>query len=190
LREERVLTLDTEAVGREVERRLRADCGEGWVLSTHTRRLLAEAVDVGMGEAGLHWREYVEHPDGFKHAARRATDRAKRWLRRERKRRQKEGQGWLAAMALAGAMYGREDVALPEDAADLPVLVQLELEQLRRLIEALDKPERLVVEARYWCGEPGRNLPWPDVARAVGRSPRTVRTIHARALDELRSWMS
>lgn len=64
------MTLDTEAVGREVERRLRADCGGGWMLSTHTRRLLAEAVDVGMSEAGLHWREYVEYPDGFKRAAR------------------------------------------------------------------------------------------------------------------------
>jgi DNA-directed RNA polymerase specialized sigma24 family protein len=160
------------------------------MLSTLTRRLLAEAVDVGMGEAGLHWREYVEHPDGFKRAARRATDRAKRWLRREKKRRHTEDRAWVDAMALAGAMYGRDDVALPTDAADVPVLVQLELEQLRRLVDALDKPERVVVEARYWHGEPGRNLPWQDVARIVGRGVRTVRETHARALDELRAWMT
>ena len=184
------MTLDTEAVGREVERRLRADCGDGWVLSTHTRRLLADAVDFGMGEAFLHWRDYVEHPEGFRRITRRATDKAKTWLDREKRRRHTEGRAWFDAMALAGAMYGRDDVALPTDAADVPVLVQLELEQLRRLVDALDKPERQVVEARYWHGEPGKNLPWREVAEIVGKNVRTVRAAHARALDELRSWMT
>lgn len=182
--------LDTEAVGREVERRLRADCGDGWVLSTHTSRLLVEAVDHGMGEAMLHWREYVDHQEGFRRAARRATDRAKRWLRREKARRQIEDSAVRSALALSGAVYGREDVGLPDDAADIPILVQLELDQLRRLVEALDKPERVVIEARYWQGEPGKNLPWLDVSRVTGKSVKTVRAAHARALGELRSWMA
>jgi len=184
------MSFDAEAVGREVERRLRADCGDGWVLSTLTRRLLAEAVDHGMGEAMLCWRDYIDHPEGFRRAARRATDRAKTWLRREKARRRIEEQGVFGALALAGAMYGHDDVALPDSAADVPVLVQLELEQLRRLVGALDKPERLVIEARYWQGPPGNNLPWRDVAEIVGKNPKTVRAMHTRAMNELRSWMS
>lgn len=179
-----------EAVGQEVERRLRADCGDGWVLSRQTASLLRDAVDHGIGEAALSWREYVDNPDGFRLASRRATDRAKSWLRREKARRRIEERSFLSTLALAGALFGREEVALPESAADVPGLVQLELEQLRRLVDALDKEARLVIEARYWHGEPGKNLPWADVATVVGKSTRTVRSIHGRALAELRSWLA
>lgn len=171
-----------------MERRLRADCGDGWMLSSHTRRLLAEAVDFGMGEAFLHWRDYVDHPEGFRRISRRATDKAKTWLAREKARRGFEEQSVFNTMTLAGAMYGRVEMVMP--GAHVPVLVQLDLEQLRRLVAALDKPERLVVEARYWHGKAGSNLPWRDVARTVGHSMRTVRATHTRALDELRSWMT
>ena len=160
------------------------------MLSRQSARILADAVDHGMGEAMLHWREYVDDPNGFRLAARRATDRAKAWLRREKRRRKVEERSVSSTLALAGAMYGREEVVLPDNAADLPVLVQLELDQLRRLVDALDKPERTVVEARYWRGEPGKNLSWPEVALMVGKNPKTVRAIHERALSDLRSWMA
>lgn len=117
----------------------------------------------GWARPGFTWREYVEHPDGFKRAARRATDRAKRWLRREKKRRHTEDRAWFDAMALAGAMYGRDDVALPTDASDVPVLVQLELEQLRRLVDALDKPESLSLRLATGAGNPAGTCRGPTL---------------------------
>ncbi len=52
------------------------------------------------------------------------------------------------------------------------------------LVETLEKPQRQVVEARYW-----RDASWKDVAAAVGMSVATAQRRHAEAVNWLRFWL-
>jgi RNA polymerase sigma factor (sigma-70 family) len=55
---------------------------------------------------------------------------------------------------------------------------------VRALVEALDKPERSVIEARYW-----REETWPAIAESLGVTPSKARRIHASALRQLAKWL-
>lgn len=184
-----IATLSAGFVEYEVRRRIREDCGDGWLLSSHGQRLLDEAVEYGLLQAELEHYDVQDEATRVKRVCRRATDRGKYWLQRETKRRKVEGLAGRHLLALAGAVFVRHNGALVDvaqlDVVELPVLAKLELHHLAQLVTSLEKPGRAILEARYWRGET-----WEQIAKTVGVSVKTVRALHDSAVADLRYWVA
>jgi hypothetical protein len=141
----------------------------------------------GCPQPGDWWHRYgaeVAHRDAL--VVKFGADRAMQWLAREvagRRRRMNAQAQWLRHLLPLVAGEGpNEDPT--GDASVRSVLRAKTRTRVRAAVEALDKPERMVIEARYWAGDT-----WTNIAATQGIGIRKAHRLHDAALRELAYWL-
>jgi DNA-directed RNA polymerase specialized sigma24 family protein len=167
-----------ERLRKEVLKQLNHHVEKDWgiyELGEHTYAgwLVMEACNWGMDCPD--WSDYQNFPESW--FIQRAVSRARDWFKREMRRREKEDEyARLGDQALTDEVFGDEDGRSRGN-------------EVARLVKALEGPQRQVIDARFYGGSSGKNLPWGEVAFLLGMNERRAKYLCSQALGELRFWL-
>lgn len=137
----------------------------------------------GVPQVGSWWDRYgaeVMHRDAL--VVQFGADRAMQWLAREAAKRRREDAAWLVhVLPLVQSIQSGDPTGR---AAVRSVIREKQRARVRAAVEALDKPERMVIEARYWAGET-----WANIASTHDISVGKAHRLHDAALRQLAYWL-